>query len=71
MKKKRLDINNINDKKRKNDHLYSDIFGNEGSVRSPTGTKKAGDLVLSTNDWATADVKQQIKKDYTNYTTKD
>ena len=27
MKKKGLDINNISDNKRKNDNLYSDIFG--------------------------------------------
>lgn len=58
MKKKRIDINNLNDKKRQNDHLYSDIFGTEGRVRSPTGLKSNGDLVLSTNDWASTDVQK-------------
>ena len=56
MNKKTLDINNLNDKKRKNDHLYSDIFGNASSIRSPNA-KKSEDLVLSTYDWQTADVK--------------
>jgi hypothetical protein len=34
MKKKRLDINNVNDQKRKNDHLYSDLSGNNGLASS-------------------------------------
>jgi len=27
MSKKRIDVNNLNDKKKQNDHLYSDILG--------------------------------------------
>lgn len=50
MKKKTLDINNLNDKKRQGDHLYSDIFGNASSMRSPGG-KKGENLLLSSNDW--------------------
>jgi len=35
MKKKLLDVNNLNDKKRKSDHMFSDIFGKSSKgVRS-------------------------------------
>jgi hypothetical protein len=39
MTKKRVDINNLNDKKKQNDHLYSDILGQEKSFRSPLAKK--------------------------------
>lgn len=55
-KKPKLDINNMNEKQRKNDHMFSDILGGSASVRSHKG-KKAGDLVIATNDWQTADLK--------------
>ena len=54
MKKAPVDFNNLNDKKRKNDHLYSDILGAEPRVsemRSPECKK-------GNNDWQSSDIKQ-------------
>ena len=31
MKKKVLDVNNLKDKQRQSDHLYSDLFGQSGT----------------------------------------
>lgn len=39
MTKKKVDINNLNDKKKQNDHLYSDILGQEKGFRSPIANK--------------------------------
>jgi len=38
MKKTNVDFNNMNEAKRKNDHMYSDILGSNPArdVRSPT-----------------------------------
>jgi hypothetical protein len=39
MKKKLLDVNNVTDNKRRQDHMYSDILGQSGldyKVKSPT-----------------------------------
>jgi len=73
MKKNGLDINNLNAKRRANDHMYSDILGSNsqigGNVKSP-GKKPAQDLHLSSNSWSTADLKNQLKKDYTTYSSK-
>lgn len=42
MKKKVLDINNVKDKQRQNDHLYSDLFGQSGtSHKAPVTPAKA------------------------------
>ena len=48
----------MNEKKKAGDHLYSDILGSnkDGGKRSPI-RKRADDLVLSTNSWSTADLK--------------
>jgi len=54
MKKTSLDVNNMNEGTKKNDPLYSDIFGTGGSmagVKSPGQKKRAEDLTLSTNGW--------------------
>jgi hypothetical protein len=44
MKKTSLDMNNLNDKARKGDHMYSDILGGErpmSAMKSPDQRKKA------------------------------
>lgn len=57
MRKTNIDVNNVHDKKRKKDHMYSDILGAEGNVESRSGLKQADDLVLTTNNWQTTDIK--------------
>ena len=58
MKKASLDINNLADKKRKADHLYSDIFGNTHASSFRTPSKNP-------------DTDDQIKKEASrNYTSK-
>lgn len=72
MKRTNVDFNNMNDTKKKGDHLYSDILGgssNQREMKSPM--KKNDNLVSTTSDWQTADIKQQIRKDYTHYSSKD
>ncbi len=72
MNKKTHDINNLTDNKRKKDHMYSDILGqtSQGGRGSPI-RKKNDDLASSSGNWSnTADVKSQIKKDYTSYSSK-
>lgn len=41
--------------------MYSDILGKAAStsdLRNTGGLKRADDLILTTNDWSTADIKQ-------------
>lgn len=72
MNKPKLDINNLADKHRKQDHLYSDILGS-----SSNGTKSQKNIglksteVSAASNWSQQDVKAQIKKDYANYNHKD
>jgi len=52
--------------------MYSDILGSKqgmGGVRSPN-RKADPDLHLASNNWSMADLKQQLNKDYTQYSTK-
>jgi hypothetical protein len=39
MKRPGIDINNMNDNTKKNDHLYSDILGGSAPVRTPVQKK--------------------------------
>ena len=53
MKKKSVDINNMKDKQRKKDHMYSDILGssgNGGKVQQTTHKTKNEDLQISGHD---------------------
>jgi hypothetical protein len=64
MKKKGYDVNNLADKNRKTDHMYSDIMGSRnlvsgnrnGTVKSPN-KKVQSDLHLASNTWSNADVR--------------
>jgi hypothetical protein len=52
--------------------MYSDIMGSKqglGGVRSPI-RKVDPDLHLASNNWSMADLKTQLNKDYTKYSTK-
>ncbi len=40
VEKQRVDINNLNDDKKKSDHLYSDIMGQERAFRAPATKQK-------------------------------
>jgi hypothetical protein len=42
MKKKQLDINNMRDKQRKNDHMYSDILGGSSGGKKSMSNLHAG-----------------------------
>lgn len=59
MKKKRLDVNNVNDKKRQQDHMYSDILGNNTGRGIPQ--KEKGDSKPGVQGWQTPDVKDSGK----------
>lgn len=70
MERPKYDVNNMQDNKRKKDHLYSDIMTAGEKVDRAGGLKKGEDIVMATGDWSQPDVKSQIKKDYTNYGAK-
>jgi hypothetical protein len=42
MKKKVLDVNNVKDKVRQSDHLYSDLFGQSGTSHKTPKTPARG-----------------------------
>ncbi|CDW87720.1 UNKNOWN [Stylonychia lemnae] len=71
MNKPKLDINNLADNQRKQNHLYSDILGSEGQ-----NTMSQRNVGLKNNDngpnntWSQSDGKSQ-KKDQNTYNTKD
>ena len=65
----------MNDNQKHNDHTFSDVFqkaceaGNSGySPHVSNGLRPAADLVNATRNWAEADIKQQIMKNYASYT---
>jgi hypothetical protein len=70
MAKSKYDLNNMRDENRKKDHLYSDILGTGAKPGEKGGLKPSNDLVLSTNDWSNTNVKGQINKDHTGYSTR-
>jgi hypothetical protein len=70
MEKSKYDANNMQDEHRKKDHMYSDIHGTGARPAEKGGLKGQSDLVLSTNSWSNSNVKGQISKDYTGYSTR-
>lgn len=74
MNKPKLDVNNLADKQRKQDHLYSDIMGSDLSLAQSQSKKNLGlksNEVSAASNWAQQDVRAQIGKDYTTYSSKD
>ena len=68
-----MDLNNPNDDLKRGDHNFSDAIENgvapcayDPSPRIK-GLKASVDLAQATRNWAEADIKNQIKKDYSSY----
>lgn len=84
-KKQAFDINNLNAQQKKQNHMYSDVLGacssssnlrlsmtlhGRGGATRTANRRTQKDLHLASNTWSTADLKSQLKKDYSAYSTK-
>ena len=60
MKKKKLDVNNVNDSKRQKDHNYSDIFGPAKQRPQSSHPSKQYKNNVAPSNWQSPDQKQQF-----------
>ena len=63
-------MDNLYDKKRNNDPMYSDLFDqciNTGGRKPSPTRKKHSEIAYAQKDWTAQDLQQKVKRDYSNY----